>query len=349
MSAQQSFDRRALCVVEAAYRIVDGTDAWLDGVLAAARSLLDAGLGAIAYTYRLADDGRMFLTSAPRGTGGALPAYAEEGTRYAERTPPALVRAMFVADPPVVTLSELWRSMPHDRFPEFRPFESMAAHGLGDYLAVRGCNPSGTGLMIGALFDRPRVVHEIEVERWRLLRAHLLAGLRLGRGLEDEAVLEPGGRVVHAEKAARSARALEALRRRARQIDRARSAPGRRDPAHALEAWEGLVSGRWSLIDRFDSDGRRYLVARRNDPHAAAPRALSARERQILAYAALGYANKHIAYTLGLAPSTVSSHLRTAMRRIGVPSRAALADLWSPSSGAEAEAALQDPADRSPA
>lgn len=99
------------------------------------------------------------------------------------------------------------------------------------------------------------------------------------------------------------------------------------------------MTGRWSLVDRFESDGRRYLVARRNDPELAEPRSLSHRERQVLAYAALGYANKHIAYTLGLAPSTVSSHLRTAMRRVGAPSRAALADFWLP---AAAELAQSD-------
>src|SRR5690606_500357 len=190
----------------------------------------------------------------------------------------------------------------------------------------------GEGVFISAMTSRPWPVQEAAVERWRLLRAHILAGLRLHRNLVEEAVLDRHGKVVHAEGEARETRALDALRERARHIDRARSAEGRRDPEAALRVWQGLVNGRWSLVDKFDSDGRRYLIARRNEPGegVAALRPLSRRERQILAYAALGYANKHIAYTLGLAPSTVSSHLRSAMRRVGASTRAALADLWAP-------------------
>lgn len=340
MKATQSFDRQALAVVEAAYRIEDRVETWLDGVLQATRSLLDEGEGVGVYTYRLRKNGQIVRTSALRSTFDTFePQFVTEGIATAEQTPSALVPQMFLADPPIVTLSSLWPSMPHADFPTFRPLESMAGHGFRDYVAVRGCDPTGVGLMVGAMSTRPRSLGHAEVERWRLLRAHLLAGLRLRHALEAEAVLEPDGRVVHAEGEARGCRALDALRDRARQIDRARAAPGRKDPAAALQSWEGLVTGRWSLVDRFESDGRRYLVARRNDPELAEPRSLSHRERQVLAYAALGYANKHIAYTLGLAPSTVSSHLRTAMRRVGAPSRAALADFWLP---AAAELAQSD-------
>lgn len=329
-------------MVEAAYRLVDRPQAWVDGVMGAAKGLLDRGAGVVSYTYRIDGHGRMTLTSEPRFTGGELPPYAAEGIRYAERTPPTLVRHMFAGEPPIVTLRSLWSSLPHERFPDYRLLEDMSKHGLVDYVAVRGCDPTGAGLMLGALVSTaPQSLCDGETERWRLLRAHLLAGLRLRGALEDEAVIEPGGRVVHAEGDARGARARDALRRCARDIDRARGAPGRRDPAGALRAWHALVSGRWSLIDRFDADGRRYFVARRNDPHLAMPRPLSARERQVLAYAALGYANKHIAYTLGLAPSTVSAHLRNAMRRVGATSRASLAELWLPAAAELAEAANQ--------
>jgi DNA-binding CsgD family transcriptional regulator len=217
-------------------------------------------------------------------------------------------------------------------FGDFKPFEIMRGFGIRDMFGVTGYDPSGTGLLMCAPMRASERVEDREVERWRMLRAHLLAGLRLqmslGLAADGDAVLTPRGRVLHAEGAARTSRAREALRQRAHQIDRARSAAGRRDPMGAIEAWRGLVDGTWSLIDRFDRDGRRYLVAHRNDPQVVAPRPLSPRERQILAYAALGYSNKHIAYVLDLAPSTISSHLRSAMRRMGVRDRASLALLW---------------------
>src|SRR5690606_6591183 len=91
-----------------------------------------------------------------------------------------------------------------------------------------------------------------------------------------------------------------------------------------------LVAGRWSLVDRFESDGRRFFIARRNDPAVGGPSELTKRERQVVGYAAQGHTNDHIAYTLGLAPSTVSTHLRRAMRRLGVRTPADLAALFAP-------------------
>jgi len=85
------------------------------------------------------------------------------------------------------------------------------------------------------------------------------------------------------------------------------------------------VARRWSLVDRFDSDGRRFLVARRNEPDVRDPRALSPRERQVAAFAALGHSNKLIAYTLGLSASTIATHLAAAMRKLAVRSRVELA------------------------
>jgi DNA-binding CsgD family transcriptional regulator len=91
---------------------------------------------------------------------------------------------------------------------------------------------------------------------------------------------------------------------------------------------EGLATGRWSLVDHFDTDGRRYLVAHRNDPPLDSPNALTLPERQIAGYAAMGHSNKLIAYELGLAESTVATHLDAASLKLGVRSRADLARLF---------------------
>ena len=71
----------------------------------------------------------------------------------------------------------------------------------------------------------------------------------------------------------------------------------------------------------FDSDGRRYFVARGNPPEALDPRALSVPERQVVGFAALGHSNKEIAYALGIAASTVATHLTNAQRKLGAPNR----------------------------
>jgi DNA-binding NarL/FixJ family response regulator len=58
-----------------------------------------------------------------------------------------------------------------------------------------------------------------------------------------------------------------------------------------------------------------------------APAVLSARERQVLGLAAVGYMNSQIAERLFLAPSTVKGHLSSAFGKLGVRSRNEAADL----------------------
>jgi len=61
--------------------------------------------------------------------------------------------------------------------------------------------------------------------------------------------------------------------------------------------------------------------ARENPPAAPGPDALSARERQVVAYAKLGHHNKLIAYELGISQSTVKAHLRSIMMKLKAKNR----------------------------
>jgi DNA-binding NarL/FixJ family response regulator len=158
--------------------------------------------------------------------------------------------------------------------------------------------------------------------------------------------LNPDGRVAHAEKPAQGKLALSALSHGARAQDRARGSLRRRDSDEALAIWEGLIAGRWSLVDHVDSDGRRYLLAHRNDPRAPDVRGLTLRERQVLGYVAAGHSNKVIAYELGLTQSTVGGHLARARRKLNLPSLAAIHDLILPLGPPEA-AEPEAPADAS--
>jgi DNA-binding NarL/FixJ family response regulator len=80
------------------------------------------------------------------------------------------------------------------------------------------------------------------------------------------------------------------------------------------------------LLDHFETGGKRYIVARFNEAvEANILEQLSPRERQVVAYVALGHANKVIAYELGLSPSTVAVLITRASRKLRVRSRAELA------------------------
>jgi len=98
----------------------------------------------------------------------------------------------------------------------------------------------------------------------------------------------------------------------------------RSDPHKAIEIWKALVRGRWSTVDWFDTDGRRFILAVPNAPEVTDPRGLTERERQVVSYAAVGQSNKMIAYRLGLSRSRVSLLLRSAMRKLGTRTRAQL-------------------------
>jgi DNA-binding CsgD family transcriptional regulator len=97
--------------------------------------------------------------------------------------------------------------------------------------------------------------------------------------------------------------------------------------AAACAFWRQLVEGRWYVVDRFDDGGRRYFVTRQTAPGMRKARALSPRERAVAALAAQGQALKVISGALGIAPSTASGALASALRKLGLRGRAELAQL----------------------
>jgi DNA-binding CsgD family transcriptional regulator len=165
---------------------------------------------------------------------------------------------------------------------------------------------------------------------WRCIAIHLGHACRLvGRACSTdapdvEAVIEPSGRVAHASGAAEHGQARELLQNAVKDMDRARTRTGRQDPLAALELWRGLLASRWSLVDHFDSDGRRYILARENAQDSTVRQALSHRQRQVVFCASVGWSNKEIGYELGLAENTVSAHLARSLDKMGIESRAEL-------------------------
>jgi DNA-binding CsgD family transcriptional regulator len=199
--------------------------------------------------------------------------------------------------------------------------------GPGDVLIFNVADPGHKGCVFGALDMAPDPAVLAQRVSWSRAAAHIAAGLRLRRRLKEvdddapDAILSPSGAVVHAEGNAKERSAREILRDAAIAVERARGPMRRTDPLAAAELWRGLVDGRWSLVDRFDRDGRRFIVAHRNDIPARGARALSHRERQILAYVALAHPNNLIAYELGLSASSVGMYVSSALAKLRIASR----------------------------
>jgi DNA-binding CsgD family transcriptional regulator len=183
-----------------------------------------------------------------------------------------------------------------------------------------------------------RVLSRPERHTLERIAAHLASAYRMRSSLDErrpaealldqaDAVLSADGAILHAQGDARDEEARHALRDAARRIDRARMQRRGSSPGDALAMWRALVDGRWSLVERFESDGRRIFVARRNDPASRAIRALSEQERKVAALIAIGHSLKLCAYDLGKAESTISELAHSAMRKLGVRSRAGLVEL----------------------
>lgn len=312
-----------LSLIDAAYRFDVDEDVWLRGLADAARMLLDAGFGLFTVAYDASDPDHFRLSASivegmPPSLAMALPAHA----------------ALF--DRGWVEATFLGFACDHIRHPRFACHRAGAPelldrvygpHGVQDIFSINAVDPTGIGHQINVLQPRRCRLTPAMKTRWSRVAAHVAAARRLRQQLRGdhptppEAVLAPDGKVVDAEAPAKSKGAREQLTESVRKRERARGKLRRSDPDLAVAEWKGLVAARWTLVDQFDSDGRRYLVARKNDPEFVGLEALTERERCAVGFAAVGHSNKLIGYEMGIATSTVAVLLSRAARRLGARSR----------------------------
>jgi DNA-binding CsgD family transcriptional regulator len=316
-------------ILEASYEVEQPREAWLEGVLRASKASLgnEAGIAGILYDI---SGGRTLRADGVIGVDLA-PGWREMGAEM--HASPALAEGIAEGYRKVLcgTLRESINAATADGIHRyFRRF------GYDDAVMINGMDVSGVG---SALFHFSSAQIHLSARTREVLSrvaTHLATGYRLQRRLSErlsdtpapiEAVLTPGGKVDHAEPPAQSRGARGSLSEAVKQREWARGR-ARRDDADAVSAWRGLVTARWTLVDCYESGGRRYIVARENAPTVRGPQALSTRERQVLSLAALGRSNKLIAYELDLAHSTVRVLLSRAAAKLGAGSRQALLALW---------------------
>jgi DNA-binding NarL/FixJ family response regulator len=105
-------------------------------------------------------------------------------------------------------------------------------------------------------------------------------------------------------------------------MDTIRGRRARIDPRDAIKEWQSVVAKRWTLLEHFESDGKRFLLAMDNRAKSPGLELLSEREREVLFQALGGCSNKgYPAFQLGLAESTV----RVLLARAGRQARRAVA------------------------
>jgi DNA-binding CsgD family transcriptional regulator len=320
-------------VCEAAYDLRVGPDEWLPNLLEKGAPLFDRGLGCAAAVWAGRSDDAEPLLAQLCVSDGADDLGAKFA-RAAQEVGSALQHTSAARDEGAHTASETLRE------PSIlRAFEKRV--GCEDVLGVWALDPRVHG--VGINIPSPEVIslRRSERIRWQKLAKHIATGHRLRRRFgcvgesggtpisdlpfDGDALIDPARFVVkHAKGDATKKEALEMLREAAMQVDQARSTLRNEDPVRALEVWEGLVHGRWSLVDWFDSDGRRFVVAVPNAPGAEDSRGLTKREREVVERAARGETSKIISCHLGVSRQRISMLLTSAMRKLGVKTQAEL-------------------------
>lgn len=344
---------RLLDVLDVAYHVHQRSGPWLQSVMDQLRPVIDQGEGALAFVMREYADGRVVIVDpAPSGIGDywkpwttQMNALPHEVRRYARGLPALAYKSHFTVA--AMTSVPSFRMYVQENFRESlrappANAETVLAQDEAQNLPWAECLALHAGdPAVGDVFfvaPRPRRVSELPsfetLHTWSRVMGHVANAYRLqqlvesaGHALFDgaEAVLDAEGRVLDAEGAAQPADARQVLRDAARRRDSARTRSNARSVDDVTEQWRALVAGRWSLVDVFDHDGRRFVVARRNDLAASSP-VLSDRERQIAAYLATGQSNKVIAYQMGVSLSTVATHARRIARKLGADNRVMLVD-----------------------
>ncbi|HEY6462705.1 MAG TPA: LuxR C-terminal-related transcriptional regulator [Polyangiaceae bacterium] len=236
---------------------------------------------------------------------------------------PAAMRGFYPLSPVVIWASKVESSIWEASMRGWRPVGERSGVTLWrDVLGVIGGDPSGHGCILFAPDPAPHHLSPREAAFWQRIAAHVATGYRLARGRtsEPDAVLDPGGKVLHREAGVDQDEASD-LGAATQAIDRARGRLRRVEPERALSLWRGLVAGKWSLVDQIDHDGRRFVAARRNPIEHRAWESLTAREAQVVACAAEGQSLKIIGYQLGVSMTTAATALASARRKLGFGSR----------------------------
>jgi DNA-binding CsgD family transcriptional regulator len=312
-------------ILDAVYDVEQPRESWLKGILLSLTPALDWGAGVAGVLYDISSHDRLRLDA--QENVGCSAAWHEAGRQMHEdpRFVPSIIagyRSFLCATLPELSADR--RLIGGVR----REFHS--PHGVQGQVAINGIDCSGKGCALYLFAHDPVDLSDAQRALFRRLATHLASGYRLQRRLAAgepsrsaslEAVLTPAGTVEHAEADATSTEARQSLTAAVRRRERSR---GALDAERVVGSLKGLVAARWTLVDHYESGGKRYILARENAPNPSATARLSPREQQVVALAALGRTNKLIAYELGLAYSTVRVLIARACAKVGAPSRSDL-------------------------
>ncbi len=291
--------------VDAAYDRGPTDTEWFSQLIQAHLPLLDHGLGVgglIAVKSKTPGLPTIEATHVETGPDDLMARQIESAAALpAERTHEQTYTGVFVVSERTAeypAMLETWRTF----------FD-----GAADAIGVMTVDTDGRGVLI--LAPTPEVVElgPRERSRWEMVAAHLASGARLRSALKKQraTVTSESGLPLGADAIIDP-------------TDFRITDGGQSDTNEALADWWALVGGQWSMVDWFDTDDRRFVLALPNPPSVPNPRGLTEQEQRVIAFAALGDSHKLIAYRLGLSRSRVSHLVASGMRKLGTKTQAEL-------------------------
>jgi DNA-binding CsgD family transcriptional regulator len=305
--------------LEAAYDFESADRAWVERVMESLCSVWQRGAALHGALYDARDIHDFRLSNVH--LAGFTPEGVDCILGNAARIPPSLVSRAF---------RRLVVAMQEAALPEMKGMhDALAALGFENTLYLNSLDPERLGMLVGIWSREKAPAPEQDLAVFRRLAHHLAAAYRCRRRLRTSedvdatngaaAILDTRLRVIHAEGEAKTAEERARLVRNAAARDRAHTKHG--EVKERLSRFHPLTSARWTLIDVYERNGTRYIVARENQARLQGVAKLSGREQQVLAYVAGGQSTKETAYALGISASTVRVLLARAGAKLGAKTR----------------------------
>jgi DNA-binding NarL/FixJ family response regulator len=307
-----------LAIIEAGYDLTVDDDAWVARLTRAISSDLVGPLGTVGYGFRREHGLRYVLRGV--SVAGGDPVLATL-TRAVVACFPVDDLVMFFRQRGVTTSRESCRTS--------LPIQS-TERGMVDFCGVV-VGDEERGITIGAPLPEVTRLSSRARTRWRRISAHLTAVFRLraalsaGRTEGEQAVFSPDARLLHATgTVARSRNARRLLSDAVAAMEKARGPLRREDPAAALTLWREIIAGRWTIVEKVESCGRRLLVVHENPSEGTRLRELSPTEHLVLRSVLEGRSATCVATQLGMTASGVSRHIDRVLQKLRVRSAAEL-------------------------
>ena len=330
-------------LIDACYNLRGSESQWLSEIVRRFSRTDSYKLGVVGHFFEQANLGESASSSMIGfGVDESLLATIRNGTASAPEE--ALAAVYNPSHSPLFRPASRFYGVDDGTLPETAPqfhAPEFVAHGVKDMLGLFSFQADGSGCMVAPLLDK--ICREASRSRGfhTQLAIHISSGLRLRRALarlhitpdaiaDQSIVFGPDGEIVHVPELGKSRDSLDSLRSLALAIDEKRSnADG--DLREVLAIWTGLLQGKYSLVDHFASDGRRYLALVENTKKFRGPEELTDAERDVARSIALGMEDKEIAYARGeSAVHTIKTLRQRAATKLQVSSREELARLILP-------------------